>query len=333
MKKFFTFGFYSFFLAPLLLCGNPFKIDFPAKENLSNEDLMAVQQELQKIDLRPVLDEFYPQNPPKKSIWSWSSKLATKEDFYNRISKSLQQTFINPAKGQFPSEHLIKINQGGDRCIVCYVSFNGKYADLISSLPKQLEKTGFNGYFFYKVGGFPNPTGKEIQYCGVPYCFKIFTLLEAQKKGFQKVLWIDAAFLPLKNPAPLFEWLETHGCFLKTHAPFSKFILPKTQALIEKVSGVDVLKNRYVSAQIIGFDLANPLSQEFISEYYRLVEIGYPFLSCFPEEYVFSCIIGKNPSKWASQPFEKLSFSEIKLGHKSPQWAQDQGYYFLQTLH
>lgn len=321
------------FLLPLTLFANPFKIDFPVKESLSQEDLQEVQSKLQKIDIGPLLDNFYPKNPPQKHLWQWGSPLATKEDFYNRISKSLHQTLIDVPQGKIPSEHLIKINQGGDRCIVCYVTFNGMYASLVQALAKHLEKVGFNGYLFYKIGGFPNPTGKEIQYCGVPYSFKIFSLLEAQKKGFQKVLWIDASFLPLKDPAPLFEWLEKHGCFLKTHAPFSKFILPKTRAFIKDLSGVDVLKTQYVSAQIIGFDLTSPLAQEFISEYYKLVEIGIPFLSCFPEEYVFSSIIGKEPRKWISQPFKELSFAEIKLGKKDSKWAQEKGYFFLQTLH
>jgi hypothetical protein len=324
---------YFLFLFPLFLTANPFKIDFPVKESLTHEDLLEVQNKLAAVDLKPVLDEFYPKNAPKKSFWQWNTPLATKEDFGNRISKSLHQTFINPEKGQFPSEHLVKINEGGDRCIVCYVSFNGIYSSLINALPKQLEKVGFNGYLFYKIGGFPNPTGKEIQYAGVPYCFKIFTLLEAQKKGFQKVLWIDAAFLPLKDPSPLFDWIDKHDCFLKMHEPFAKFILPKTRSLIQQISGVDVLKSNYVSAQVIGFNLESPLAKEFIAEYYRLVELGYPFVSCFPEEYVFSCIVGRDPKKWMSQPFKELSFAEVKLGSKDLKWAQEKGYFFLQTIH
>ncbi len=324
---------YLLFFLPFLLLSNPFKIDFAVKENLTNEDLIEVQKKLQDLDLKSVIDDFYPKNPPKKSLWQWSTPLATKEDFYNRISKASHQTLINVEHGQIPSEHLIKINKGGDRCIVCYVSFNGIYSKLIKSTATHLEKTGFNGYFYYKIGGFPNPTGKEIQYSGVPYAFKIFTLLEAQKKGFQKILWIDASFLPLKDPSPLFECIEKYGCFLKKHTPFTKFILPKTRSLIKDISGVDVLKTDYVSAQIIGFDMESPLAKEFITEYYRLVEIGFPFISCFPEEYVFSSIIGKEPSKWVCESFKALSFPEIKLGNKDVNWVQDKGYFFLQTLH
>jgi hypothetical protein len=325
--------FLFFFFIPIALFANPFRIDFPVKESLSQEDIEDVQNQLQKIDIRPLLDECYPKNFKKKVFWPWKSSLATKEDFYNRISKSLHQTLINVSKGQIPSEHLIKINRGGDRCIVCYVTFNGVYERLIQSLASHLEKVGFDGYLFYKIGGVPNPTGKEVQYYGVPYSFKIFTLLEAQKKGFQKLLWIDASYLPLKDPSPLFQWIEANGCFLKMHDPFPKFILPKTRELIQEISGVDVLNSRYVSAQIIGFDFSSILAQEFVSEYYKLVEIGLPFLSCFPEEYVFSSIIGKNPGAWTAQPFQKISFPESRLGKRDAKWAEEKGYFFLQKIH
>ncbi len=139
---------YLLFFIPFLVYGNPFKIDFPVKETLTNEDLIEVQNKLQTINLKPVLNEFYPNPAPTRSFWQWKTPLAAKEDFYNRISKSLHQTFINVEKGQLPSNHLVKINQGGEHCIVCYVSFNGKYSTLIKSLPKKLEKTGFNGYLY-----------------------------------------------------------------------------------------------------------------------------------------------------------------------------------------
>lgn len=328
------FFIYLFFFLPFSLIANPFLIDVPSKECLTEEDYIDIQKKLQSLDIGKHLDEWYPKTPLNKSLWPWSSSLATKEDFKNRISKASLQILINPAEGKFPIKELKKINQGGGNCIVCYISFNGKYEDLLKELSQKLEKVGFNGYLFYMIGGFPNPTGKEIQYSGVPYCFKIFTLLEAQKLGFHKVLWIDAAFLPLKDPTPLFDWISKTGCFFKMHEPFKKYILPKTQEYLEKTTGVDVLKSRYVSAQIIGFDLNTKLAQEFISEYYKLVELGWPFFSCFPEEYVFSSITGKNPEKWPAQPFKDLSFAEIKLGsRKSTAWVESQGYFFLQTLH
>ena len=315
------------------LSGNPFKIDFPCKENISDHEYEEIQEKLKQVDIRPFLDDFYPTSPPKKRFQPWASSLACKADFLSRISKSLDQNLLDKEKKQAPIKQIIKINEGGSNCIVCYASFNGKYQELIKNLPKELEKTGFNGHLFYMIGGFPNPTGKEIQYCGVPYCFKIFALLEASKLGFSKVLWVDAAFVPLRDPTPLFDWLEKEGSFLKLHESFKKFILPKTQDYIQKITGVDVLKSQYVSAQLIGFDLNRPLSKEFIASYYQMVELGFPFFSCFPEEYVFSSIIGQKPKEWKGQPYEKLVFSEVKARGKTLDQAKKEGFFFLQKAH
>jgi hypothetical protein len=240
---------------------------------------------------------------------------------------------IDPQKKCSPIQNLIKIGKGGDNCLVCYASWNGKYADFMKEIPASLEKTGFNGYLLYRVGGFPNPTGKEIQYCGVPYCFKVFCLLEAKNLGFSKALWFDCAFTPLKDPTPLFDWMEKEGSFLRLHESFKKFILPKTTEYIKNITGVDVLQAKYVSAQVFGFDFRNPLTQEFISEYYKLVELGIPFFSCFPEEYVFSSIIGQKPQAWKAQPYANLVFPENKLRGKDLSWLQKEGYFFLQKNH
>ncbi len=326
-----TFSFFFLFLTPL--SGNPFKIDFPCKEEISEQEYELIQEKLKLINIQPFLDEFYPKSPPKKPFQPWASSLATKEDFKARISKALDQNLVDKEKKQSPIKKLIKINQGGSNCIVCYASFNGKYQELIQNLPKELEKVGFNGYVFYRIGGFPNPTGKEIQYCGVPYCFKIFALLEASKLGFSKVLWVDSAFIPLRDPTPLFDWIEKEGSFLKIHESFKKFILPKTKEYIQKLTNVDVLDSRYVSAQIIGFDLRRPLSQEFIDKYYKMVELGFPFFSCFPEEYVFSSIVGQKPTEWKEQPYQDLVFSEVKPRGKTLSQAKKEGFFFLQKAH
>ena len=220
-----------------------------------------------------------------------------------------------------------------ENCIVCYASLNGKYENLIQSLPEALKEVGFNGYIFYMIGGFPNPTGKEIQYCGVPYSFKIFTILEAEKLGFSKVLWIDSAFFPLKDPTPLFDWIKKSGAFLKTKSSFTKYILPETKNYLENLTGVNVLNVKYISAQVIGFDLHRPICKEFISKYYELVELGFPFFSCFPEEYVFTSIVGQRAGEWLEHPFRKLVFSELKLKEKSLSSLQEEGYFFLQKAH
>lgn len=312
---------------------NPFLIDFPVKDSLTEEDYAKVQQKLRSVDIASFIETRYPNPPPKKIFPPWASALATKEDFMGRISKATGQMLIDPEGKRKSIKQLIRIGSGGDRCLVSYASFNGKYIDLLESLPERLEQIGFNGYLLYRIGGFPNPTGKEIRYAAVPYVFKIFSMMEARNEGFSKVLWIDSAFLPLQNPEPLFRWIEKEGCFFKLHESFSKFILPKTvECLLEK-TGVNVLQARYVSAQIFGLDFSRDYTRTFLDRYYEMVEAGFPFFSCFPEEYVFTALVGKEPALQKNQPFSLLSISEIRLKGKTETWARDQGYFFLQRNH
>ncbi|MBM3198103.1 MAG: hypothetical protein FJZ58_02455 [Chlamydiae bacterium] len=312
---------------------NPFLLSSSFNETLSEQDYEEIQEELKTKDIEPLLDALYPAPPPRKILGLWGTSLAKKKDFYRRISKAFHHTIIDKENGLLPTTCLVKIGKGGDRCLVTYATFNGKYPSFLQELPSTLEEVGFDGFLFYRLGGIPNPSGKEVRYCGIPYAFKIFSLLEAQTLGFSKVLWIDSAFVPLRDPGPLFEWLEQEGSFFRLTKSPAKYILPATCDLLQEETGVDVLNVPYISAQVIGFDLTTPHVQDFIAEYYRLLELGTPFFSCFPEEYVFSAIAAQNQEAWPAQPFERLVASEVKLKNKGASWAKKHGYFFFQKDH
>ncbi len=135
-------------------------------------------------------------------------------DFLGRCTRSIYQTLIDPEKEFFPKQELVKINNSGDRCVVCCVPFGGKYPGYLQTIAEGLIETGLNGYFLYYLGGWPNPTGKEIRYVAVPYSFKIFAMVEAKRLGFNHVLWVDLACYPLKNIEPLFDIIAKNGALL-----------------------------------------------------------------------------------------------------------------------
>ena len=187
---------------------NPFKISFEGKEDLTHDDFIEVQRLLKQINIHPLLHQH----------WRGDGSYSSYEDFTVRCGRGIRQELVNPEKGFYPKQELIKIGEGGNRCIVCCAPYrilktqNETYSEtrarLINDIAQALSQTNFNGYFLSLVGGFPNPTGKEICYAGVPYSFKIFMMLEAYKLGFTNVLWIDSACLPLRDPTPLFEEIE-----------------------------------------------------------------------------------------------------------------------------
>jgi len=270
---------------------NPFLIDFPVKQELSRADYIEVQALLRKIDIEPILKEQYVAD----------GNYTTFEDFKSRASRGLNQILIDPENNEFPVRHLEKIGEGGDNCLICCVPVTPTYTSMIKSISEALREVGFNGYFLYQIGGYPNPTGKEIRYAGVPYAFKIFMMLEAKKLGFNKVIWIDSSLLPLKDPSPLFKKLEEEGSLtLQYHGTgyTAPYIFPKTRELLKKLTGTDVVNKEHIITSVFGLKMDAPKVEKFVSSYYDMVERGTPFISCFPEECVFCAIMGQSPEEW-----------------------------------
>lgn len=307
---------------------NPFAISFDQKLELNDSDYRYIQDQIRAINISPLLFELYPKDQNYTTI----------EDFLGRCSKGISQTLIDEEKGLFPTRDLLKIGKGSDNCFVCCVPYDGIRDVMLDKIVNELRKTGFNGYFYLRKGGFPNPTGKEIQYVGVPYCFKIFMMLEAHNLGFNKVIWVDSACLPLCDPSYLFEWLDYHGALLSgwnTHYSMWRYILPSTWRLLKDLTGIDVLQGRYVHTRIFGLKMASTLTKKLIKEYYEFVELGTPFLSCYPEEFVLTALLGKfDYACWGLYPFGIIHVAEQnEIFSECTRQAREHGYFFYQMRH
>jgi hypothetical protein len=309
---------------------NPFLCDVPLHACWTHEDWQVLQQKLRMIDLAPLLQQNYPQD----------QGYTTFEDFLQRCSRGIRQTFIDPAKGLFPQKSLEKIGEGGDLCIVSYASYDGLYPEFIQANAIALEAVGFNGYYLYAIGDFPNPTDQSMQFVGVPYSFKMGMMLEAKKLGFTKVLWIDSAVMPLRDPTPLFDWVEKTGALFLDTASFStlwRYIFPSTVQLLKELTGTDVLRSRHVWGAIFGLKLNTSEASSFIDAYYQFAGLGFPFISCYPEQFVFSAIIGQEKyKKWVEESFPNLlslDFSEQINPRGEIDGLKKLGYYFYLRRH
>lgn len=269
---------------------NPFAIEVPTNRELTNEDYLSIQQNLRKIDISDLLHQRYDH---------LGEGYTTYEDFYGRCMKGAHQVLIDQKKKLFPTRVFRKLGQGGDEnCIVCAVPHSGKYPHYVRTLEKKLEQVGYNGYLLYYIGAWPNPTGEEIKYIGVPYSFKIFIMYEAYLLGCRNVLWVDSACYPLRNLTPLFKFIETKGALLNTHKMPSnqwRYILPATADELLELTGTDVYDPNvwFIITPVFGLRMDTVEAQELVKEYYRIVALGTPFLSCFPEEWVISAIMGR----------------------------------------
>lgn len=294
---------------------NPYAIDFPEKQHLTFKDYLKVQSLMRTIDVPQFVRPLYQTVVHRSGFTSY-------DDFLGRCSKGTHQLLIDPDRHLYPAKELVKIGSGGDNCIVCCGPLSGKYPGYIKSFIEGLKEIGFNGHFFYMIGGWPNPTGEEIKYAGVPYCFKIFTMLEAYKLGFSRVLWVDAACYPLREIDSLFNKIEHEGAVLNCHpTPCDAYgyIFPETREMLQRFTGVDVLCAWYINTIVFGLKMNAPEAHSIVRSYYDCVRMGTPFLSCFPEEWVLTAIMNQRKYSHWIKPTSQLILGSLTNREDSPE--------------
>lgn len=310
---------------------NPFEIPFQDKKELTNEDVQNIQTLLRQVQLKPRLQELFPIES------AWFERLRPLKDIESRSTRCLKQLLIDSKKGQFPEVGLVKINGGGEDCFVLCCPLNGPYKSLLKSLIVGLEEIGFQGHIYYRVGGVSNPTGKEAKWAGVPYAFKIFTMMEAYNLGFSNLIWLDSSLFPFKNPQSLFDRVREEGSLMLHRSHPKGYILPATKALIETLTTVNVENAEHVRMWVFGLNMGQTWVHEFIEEYTQLVIVGTPFISCYPEEFVISALAKKFekhiPSLRDSELTASRGYNKILKGQdKDPRscWkAKEEGITFL----
>ena len=310
---------------------NPFLIDIPEKEEYSIEDYITIQEKLKNIDISEMIEKMYTEK----------NHFYKKSEFYNRCSRGIRQNLCDTKNNLLPTKNLYKIGDGGDNksCFVCCTAFSHERKEdeqnqtrYIASqqIKKSLEEVGYNGHLLLMNGGFPTPRGFEMKYVGVPYCFKIFLMLEAEKMGFERVIWIDSSCYAVNNPEHLFNVLKEKNSLFRTFPNNIHYIVfQNTADLLDNLTGGDIHNSTFVNSIVFGLNLKNEKIKRFIDEYYKMVELGLPFLSIFPEEIVFTALFNKPEYKEFIHICHENYMLQIYETYADFNGAKQAGYYFI----
>ena len=225
---------------------------------------------------------------------------ASDPELCRRIEMGKNLVLIDPSRNLYPKIIFKKIGKGGDTCVVTYASYNRWYHEYAEKIPQYLENCSYNGWFLCRLGGYPNPTGKELRYAGYPYAWKMFMIMEAFNKNFSNVLWIDAPFIPLKDPAWLFRKISQNGglFFGPVALPFevmfssAKPAYDRLGKILQQRYGTNPYR-RHVCGQVIGLKKNCPQTKKLIQLWYDALcsKNGTMFISSTPEETVLDALI------------------------------------------
>jgi len=312
---------------------NPFKISIEDKNHYTNDEIIIIQDKIREKydDINILIDNLYPKNIQFNTPY---------ELIRNRCNKT-KQLLIDISNNILPSKKLFKIGNGGNNknCIVCFTHCSDSRYRASLNINESLEEVGFNGYFYMFNGGFPNPTGSEMKYAGVPYSFKIFMMLEATKLGFEKIIWIDSACYAVNNPQKLFDLLDNEYVVFRTFPPglfqpYDHTVFPKTIELLNNLTNKEIRNDENICSIVVGLNFNHFLIDDFISEYYEMVELGLPFLSYFPEEVVYTSILNKPRYKLLIDNRTKYDNNKLFIHecYSNKIQAKNDGFYFLQRI-
>ncbi|MFZ4772904.1 MAG: hypothetical protein ACOYK9_02805 [Chlamydiia bacterium] len=311
---------------------NPFLFDVPEGDPETTTYLESLEKKIQNGSIHEKIEQFFIEEKEKLPL-SDQDYLHVRDHLFDRIARGIHQKFTSDKR----DKGLIKINKGGEQCVVTTVDLSGRRNPaLIKQIAKNLQKTGFNGYLYYRIGGFPHPRGTEIKYASIPYSFKIFLMEEAYLQGFSQVLWLDSRLIPIRSIQPIFDALKKHhGFFVDERLMLRVNFLSQALESIENILEVAPLFHKRITTPVFGLDFSYSPTHLFLEDYYLCAENGLCFLSVFPEEHVISSILAKYKSKFPymselnSSYFRKLWFyDEVTHQPDTLKVAKKHNYFF-----
>lgn len=98
-----------------------------------------------------------------------------------------------------------------DKSVIISCGVGGWYANGVRRLERSLIFHGWPGAIINWQNEYPP---NSYYHEDVPYYFKIAAFDEALRQGFTKIMWLDASFWAVKNPAPLFDLIADKGVYL-----------------------------------------------------------------------------------------------------------------------
>lgn len=167
-------------------------------------------------------------------------------------------------------------------------------------------------------------------------------MVEANKLGFEKVIWLDAACYAVNNPQRLFDVLETDDAIFRQFWPYTpgfltyeNTVFKETIQILNNVTNGNLVNSINVCSVVFGLNFASDKINKFIEEYYEMVKIGTPFLSYYPEEVVITSLFNKDEYKYLFYNRNEslmLFIHENYVGNNNEN-AKNYGYYFVQRAY
>jgi len=161
---------------------------------------------------------------------------------------------------------------GKHKPILVSVGVGGHYAAGIDRLERSLMFEGWGGDMRFWRNEYPfnsKPHGGDGQ-----YNFKVHAFEEVFATGHTVACWADASFWCVKNPMPLFDYINEHGLyFFKSGYSLAETATDKlcNYAGVSRNELIDISE---FATGLVGINIENPLGQEFFTQWRKYMDDG-----------------------------------------------------------
>lgn len=162
---------------------------------------------------------------------------------------------------------------GAHKPIIISCGIGGHYSAGIDRLERSLYYEGWAGDMRFWRNEYPSghcpPHGGEGQYNFKPYAFE-----NVFDDGYKVACWMDASFYCVRNPMPLFDYVNEHGLYFFK----SGYSLAET-ATDRLCNYAEVTRDELVNVSefatgLIGINIDNPKGKEFLQMWKRYMLDG-----------------------------------------------------------
>jgi hypothetical protein len=153
----------------------------------------------------------------------------------------------------------------GIKPILISAGIGGHYAAGVDRLERSLYYEGWGGDMKFWKNEYPEgcpPHGGEGQ-----YNFKIYCFDWAIEQGYKVIVWADASFFCVKNPMPIFDYVNEHGLYLfKSGYSLAETATDRLLAASD-VSRESLYDVSEFATGLVGINIDNPKGREFFARW------------------------------------------------------------------
>lgn len=164
------------------------------------------------------------------------------------------------------------------KCIVNFSTKEGWFPQGQKRLIDSLHSTGFDGDILYWVGedSLGCPLHKQV-----PYAFKTYAFMEAYKKGYDLVLWLDCSMWAIKSVEPVFQHLATQNYLMQKNGFNAGQWCSDAALETLKVSREEANLIPSCFAGGIGLNLNDERARQFLALWHEKAQDGITFVGAW----------------------------------------------------